>query len=1795
MEDESAVAVAGCSLFPVPCSLAYVIYTSGSTGRPKGVAVTHGGLGNYLRWAAEAYGLDGGEGAPVHSSLGFDLTVTSLLLPLVAGRRVVMVPDSLGVEALAEAVRAERDLTLVKLTPRHLALLGEQLAPDEAAGRTRTFVVGGESLAPEDMAFWRRYAPATEIVNEYGPTETVVGCCVRRIAAGDVLSGAVPIGRPIANTRLYVLDRGLEPVPTGVAGELCVGGAGVSRGYLGRPGLTADRFVPDPFGGEPGARMYRTGDRARWLAAGELEFLGRADFQLKVRGFRIEPGEIEAALLEHPGVREAVVTARGEGAGRRLVAHVAGEGAADAARLREALRARLPEYMVPAAFVALERLPLTPNGKVDRAALPDPERGGPADGYAPPRDETEAALCRLWGEVLGVERVGVRDNFFELGGDSIVSIRVLARARVLGLECTLPDLFRHQTVEALAAHLGGGGGGARVERRPEVPPFGLLAAADRARLPAGVVDAFPATALQLGMIFHGEQDPASTLYHDLTCLRVRGPFDAGALGRALAAAMRRHAVLRSSFELSRFGEPLQLVYGELPAPLAVHDLGALAPEEREAAVGAAWEAEKGRRFDCARAPLFRVYAHRLGPDEFQLVLVHHHAILDGWSVATLLRELLDDYAAELGGTPSDAAPPRAEFREFVALEREAAASQEQREFWTRRLRDRPEARVAAPAGERGAWDGERIGVREAALPAALAEGAARLAREAGTPLKSVLLAAHLRVVALLGGGAEALTGLVSNGRPEGSDGERVLGLFLNTLPLGAALRGGSWLELVRETFAAERELLPFRRFPLAEMQRMLGGEALFDTAFNFVSFHVLDGALATGPLRVLEVRGHGSNSVPCMTIFSAGPGRLEMAVQHDRAAVPDALAARVWEWHRAALEAMTADPLSRCEAGLLSPAERARVLEEWNATGRAYPADACVHDLFAAQAARTPDAVAVSWRGEPTTYAELDRRSARLANALRRRGVGPESRVGVCLPRTPELVVALLGVLRAGGAYVPLDPAYPRERLGWMLEDAGIGLVLTASGLADRLPAGAADLLLLDREDLSAEPDDEPESGVGPENLSHVIFTSGSTGRPKGVMIRHASVVVLLHWLRETVSDEERASVLFSTSINFDVSVAEVFGTLCWGGKLVLVENALELASVAEPVVYASMVPSAAAELLRSGGIPASVRTLNLGGEALPAPLAQGLYALGTVERVGNLYGPTEDTTYSTYARVEPGAERVSVGRPVANTRAYVLDAHLEPSPVGIAGELYLSSDGLARGYASRPELTAERWLPDPFGAPGARMYRVMDRVRWTCDGELDYLGRTDHQVKVRGFRIELGEIEAALLAQDGVREAVAVVREDDAGDRRLAAYVVAGPEVDASGLRARLRDRLPEHMVPSAVVALERLPTTPNGKTDRRALPDPEWGGAVATRMAPRDGVEAALCALWGETLGAERVGALDDFFEVGGHSLAAVRLVARVNDAFGAALPVSALLHARTVRGMAEALREGGAGTAPSPLVPIRPGGSRPPFFCVHAAAGTVLPYLSLADALGPDQPFYGLEALPRAGGETSVEAMAEEYARAVRAVRPAGPYRLGGWSVGGVIAFEMARQLEAAGEEVELLALLDSYPPLDGTYGAEPGDVELLAFLARDLGYPRAELPALEERLAGEAPAGRAEALAAALAERVPAAAGLGAAELRERAEAYGRTLRAAARYRPAPYAGRVTLLLAAEGPAGPGDPRLGWSRLTPLPLDVRTAPGDHHGMLAGANAPALAALLRPRPWEPVSASRAPAPAEMIEITR
>ncbi len=784
-----------------------------------------------------------------------------------------------------------------------------------------------------------------------------------------------------------------------------------------------------------------------------------------------------------------------------------------------------------------------------------------------------------------------------------------------------------------------------------------------------------------------------------------------------------------------------------------------------------------------------------------------------------------------------------------------------------------------------------------------------LARREGATLFMTLLAVYQALLARWSGQDDVSVGTPVAGRGQ-LELEPLVGFFVNMLVIRTALAGRpgarELVGRVREGVlgAQAHQDLPFERLvDELQVERSLGRAPLFQVLFALLAAGPGEERLSLDAVEVYPLHNEETAAKFDLSLTLQDVGEaLAGSMVYRTDLFEGATVERMLGHYLALADALAADPDRPVgEVDILAPAERAQ-LEAWNATERPGPAP-LVHDLFASQAARTPEAVAVSWRGERMTYAELDRRSGRLANALRRRGVGPETRVGVCMDRTPELLVCLLGVLRAGGAYVPLDPAYPRERLGFMIEDAGVALVLTGSALAGRVPAGAAGLFVLDREReaLSAGPEHVPDGGVLPENLSHVIFTSGSTGRPRGVMIRHRSTAVLLHWLREIVTDRERSAVLFSTSVSFDVSVAEIFGTLCWGGRLVLVENALELATVEEPVVCASMVPTAAAELLRSGGIPAGVRTLNLAGEALPPSLAQGLHALGTVEKVGNLYGPTEDTTYSTYALVPPGADPVTVGRPVAGTRAYVLDANLLPVPVGVVGELYLAGDGLSRGYAGRPDLTAERYLPDPLGAPGSRMYRVMDRVRRRADGELEYFGRTDFQVKVRGFRIEPGDVEAALLDHPSIREAVVVAREDAPGEKRLVAYVVPeGKQVTGTPLHAHLAPRLPEYMIPAVIVVLEALPLTPNGKVDRRALPAPEWK-SEAEYVGPRDEVEERLCAIWADVLGHERVGVHDRFFELGGHSLMGVRIISRIREASGVDVPLRVLFEAPTVAGLA------------------------------------------------------------------------------------------------------------------------------------------------------------------------------------------------------------------------------------------------------------------------------------------------------
>jgi amino acid adenylation domain-containing protein len=1044
--------------------------------------------------------------------------------------------------------------------------------------------------------------------------------------------------------------------------------------------------------------------------------------------------------------------------------------------------------------------------------------------------------------------------------------------------------------------------------------------------------AVPLSFAQERLWFLDQLAPGDTSYNLPAGVRLPGGTDEAVLERAVAEVVRRHEVLRTTFgEVD--GVPVQIIAPFKGYTLPVEDLTGLPEAEREAEVRRFAAVEATTPFDLASGPLFRARLLRLAADEHVLLACLHHIVTDGWSNGVLFREVGALYDAYKNGLPSPLPPLPVQYADYALWQREPAqvqAEARQLAYWKERLAGAPELlplptdhpRSLAPS-HRGA------SVPVQAGPAVL-QGVRALARAEGATPFMVMLAAFQVLLSRYAATEDVVLGTPVAGRTR-REVEGLIGLFVNTVVLRADLAGDpSFRTLVgrvrRDTLNDyAHQDLPFERLVAAlQPERSLDHAPLFQVLFQMDNAGVA--APAEGDDDDAEVESAMMEMDTGTTAFD-----LRMLLHTDARGVSGRLhyATDLWgadtvrrmAGHFAhILEQAAADPDRRLSTlEVMDAEERARVVDEWNRTDAGYP-PACIHDLFAAQAARTPDAVAVVWGESALTYRALDEHANRLAHHLAARGVGPEARVGICLPRGLEMVVSLLAVLKAGGAYVPLDPAYPAERLGFMVEDAGVRLVLTLTGVTDRLPA-AAEAVCLDAigEGLAAAPAGAPESGVRPENLSHVIFTSGSTGRPKGVMIRHSSVAILLHWLRDEVSDEERASVLGSTSINFDVSVAEIFGTLCWGGKLVLVENALDLPRVADQDIrLAVMVPTAAAELLHSGGIPAGVRRFNLAGEDLPGDLARALYRLPDVVKVVNLYGPTEDTTYSTCAVVERGADRVLIGRPLANTRTYVLDERLRPVPVGVIGDLYLAGDGLAVGYARQPGLTAERFIPDPFGAPGARMYRAMDLARWTAGGALEYFGRSDFQVKVRGFRIEPGEIETALRAHPAVTDAVAVVRADATGDRRLVAYVVPPPGREAPSpaeLRSHVRAHLPEYMVPYAFVAMAGFPRTSSGKLDRKALPAPDGPVAGVEYVEPRTETEHVVAGIWADILGVARVGAHDDFFALGGHSLRATRVVSHVNKELGVDVPLRALFETPTLAGFAEQVER----AAPAREAPI------------------------------------------------------------------------------------------------------------------------------------------------------------------------------------------------------------------------------------------------------------------------------------
>ena len=1527
-----------------PRSPAYVIYTSGSTGTPKGVAIEHRAIVSYTTSVAREYGLRAGDRFLQFSSISFDPAAEEIFATLLSGATMVLRTEEMIATPRAFWEACGRGSVSIMGLPtavwHHVAPYLDA-RPDALPDTLRLVVIGGEAALPDRVRAWQSVTGGrVRLLNGYGPTEATIAVTLWEVPESGGLD-RVSIGRPVANTRCYVLDAGMQPAGVGVPGELYVGGAQLARGYLRHPAATAARFVPDPFSGERGARLYRTGDRVRWLADGTLEFLGRIDQQVKIRGFRIEPGEVEAALLALPHVAEAVVEVRHDAGEKRLVGYVVPAADPDAheARMKEALReallARLPEYMVPSAFVVLKALPLTVHGKVDRRALPAPEWGSAGESVAP-RTPVEELLAGVWAEVLGREAVGVEEDFFALGGHSLLAMRVLLRVeRSFAVELPVRAIFEAPTVAALARRV-------EVARQDgEAPERVPLRPAERGSEAA-------LSFAQQRLWFVDQMEGAGAAYHVPGAVRLHGHLNVEALRRALEEIVRRHEALRTVFRV-RDGEPVQVVLPAGPLDLPLHDLSGLPAHQREDALRARVRDEARRPFDLAAGPLFRAALVRLGAEEHALLVSMHHIVSDGWSLGVLHHELEVLYGAFVRGEPSPLEELPVQYADYALWQRAYVSGEvldRQLAWWKAQLSGAPallELPTDRPRPAVQTYRGARLPFH---LDDALRQRLEAVARGEGATLFMVLLAAFQALLGKYAGTEDVVVGSPIAGRTR-AETEGLIGVFVNTLALRTDLSGDpAFVEVLRRVRevtlgAYEHQELPFEK--LVEelgIERSLGHTPIYQATFNLQTAGGelrLDG-LAAEPLQV-EL-----DAIPFDLMLALWPGAsgLEGAIGYATDLFDAATIARLGEHYRTQLEGIAADPgrrLSRLP--LLGEAERRQLLVDWNAAGAVLPVERCLHELFEAQAERTPAAVAVVHGDERITYAELDRRANRLAYALRARGVGPEARVGILLERGPELVVAILATLKAGGAYVPLDPAYPPERRAYMLRDSGVRVLITQEHLREGLPAEVEALCPQSEPALpDAQSPPTPASGARPHNLAYVIYTSGSTGAPKGVMVGHAQVVRLF---RTTADDcrfgAEDVWTLFHSAA-FDFSVWEMWGALLYGGRLVVVPyetsrspEAMRELVLREGVTVLNQTPSAFRALIQAdlaaspdaaGALP--LRLVVFGGEALdPRTLLPWMERYGEERpRLVNMYGITETTVHVTWrplALADARAGGSPIGVPLADLRAYVLDRHLEPVPIGVPGELFVGGAGVARGYLGRPGLTAQRFVPDPFGSePGSRLYRSGDRVRWSARGELEYLGRTDAQVKVRGFRIEPGEIEAALCAQEEVREAVVLAREDVPGDPRLVAWLVPAPgrtAPDASELRRRLRARLPEYMIPAAFVAIERIPLTSNGKTDRRALPAPGREGAErGGYVAPRTHEEKTLAAIWAELLGVERVGMHDSFFDLGGHSLLLPQVQRRVSEAFRTRLPFVELFRHPTVGALAEHLRgaAGEAGDAPA-----------------------------------------------------------------------------------------------------------------------------------------------------------------------------------------------------------------------------------------------------------------------------------------
>ena len=1907
-----------------PCdsaNLAYVIYTSGSTGRPKGVGIEHRNIVNYVLGVSEMLGFQPGMNHAMVSTVAADLGNTVIFPALTTGGCLHVISQKRAESQAMLSDYFEREsIDVLKIVPSHLAALQSGRNPERAMPKRR-LILGGEASRLDWIERLRAFAPGCEIYNHYGPTETTVGVLTYYVEPSlpATRSGTLPLGKPLPNSRIYLLDESRQAVPVGVEGELYIGGSGVTRGYLNRPELTAEKFVPDSFNPNPNGRMYRTGDLARYLPDGNIEFCGRIDDQVKIHGYRIELGEIEGALREQSGVREALVLASEDGSGsKQLVAYVipkrasqplwgnsplyelpdgspvahlnrsetdyayseifvrqaylrhgitirdedcivdvgariglfevfAGrlarnlrilcfeadpaafaclsanaEAWAAAARclsyehspacendsaeaeffgalrgssgtrddvaasreaqlesgneliaaeigtlgdsplevepksarhqtvwgaietegidridllkitvqedeldvlkelspehwlrirqlvvrvdrrenlesvtallkqhqyevlvedgpsfgesqlsyvyairpsatlrlvqqapgrqvrsipspdqeiltpatLRKNLQERLPQYMVPAAFVLMQKFPLTSNGKIDRKALPafTHETAQVSHDFVSPRNETERALAAIWAELLKVERVGVNDSFFDLGGHSLLAIKTVSRIRdAFDVDLPAQIIFEHSTIAGIANFLskaeGFGGKIQRIERRKEGGPYLLSSSQEQ-------------------LWFLNQLAPRSPVYNVVDLIPLGETFVPDALRKAVKELVRRHEILRTAFSF-RDGRPVQVVMPAADVPLSDLDLSSMPEPEQESEWVRVVHEEGRKPFDLSQIPLLRGTVVHRSRHEHKLLLVIHHIIADEWSMELFHKELTLLYEAfSLGRSPSLPELP-IQYADFACWQRDGLQGevlQEQIAYWREDLLGAAPILELATDKPRPATQSFRGATEVFRLPENLLQPLKSLGRQEQATLFMTLEAGFAALLNRYTGQNDILVGTPISGRTH-SETESLIGCFLNTIVLRARFTEDlTFRSLLKQTRARALSAfahadLPFKRL-VTELapERDPSRSPLFQVMFIL---HDPDGVSEVSKVSGKHQLETGTSKFDLTLFISETKNGLEGLIEYSTDLFEADTIRRFCKHYTTLLQAVASNPdQSVSKLPVLANAERQQLLVAWNDTAVEYPGrDLCLYQLLEEQAQRTPDRVALVLGQESLTYDELNRRANQLAHHLRKLGVEPGVLVGLCVERSLDMLTGILGVLKCGGAYVPLDPSFPQNRLAYMIDDSQMNVLLTHRGLEQKLPVRPQVVVHLDTDwhEIANESTAVPDwPGISGQSLAYVLYTSGSTGKPKGVEISHSAIVNFLLSMLRKPGFSANDTLLAVTTLSFDIAGLELFLPLICGGKIVIASRE----ETQDPVRLAKLIHDSACTVLQA--TPATWRALIhtgwrgsrklkvlCGGEALLPDLARDL--LPRCAELWNMYGPTETTVWSTIHKVTSVDGVVPIGRPIANTQVYVLDARRNLVPPGNVGELYIGGDGLARGYLHREALTRERFVSSPF-VPNARLYRTGDLARWLPDGTLECLGRADNQVKVRGFRIELGEIETILNSHPSIRQCAVVAREDTPDDKQLVAYFETQkvPAPTASELRAYVEKDLPVFMIPSVFVGMEKMPLTPNGKVDRKALPAPTQRVSVENVfVAPRDATEQLLSQIWAKALKVNRVAPHDNFFELGGHSLLAVRVTVEIEKLTKIRLPLATFLQAPTIADLAEILRKEHWTPSWSSLVPLRQSGGKPPLFLMHAHGGNVLEYHALANLLGPDQPVYAFQSrgldgnIPR---NLTLEKMASAYIEELRSLQPEGPYFLGGFCFGGLLALEAAQQLTAAGQKVASLILIQTMHP-------------------------------------------------------------------------------------------------------------------------------------------------------------------------